>query len=73
VRIKDDPRHRIDEVRCERQHCAAGSGNRRFYRHVSFETMLGLAANRAPASYRDIVGRVSPRKIRSAAKPCHYI
>jgi hypothetical protein len=36
--------------------------NRRFYRHVSFETMLGLAANHAPASYRDIVGRASPRK-----------
>src|SRR3974377_1766448 len=38
--------------------------NRRFYRHVSFETMLGLAANHAPASYRDIVGRASPRKKR---------
>jgi len=36
--------------------------NRRFYRHVSFETMLGLAANHAPASYRDIIGRESPSK-----------
>ena len=36
--------------------------NRRFYRHVSFETMLGLAANHAPASYRDIVGRREPAK-----------
>ncbi len=36
--------------------------NRRFYRHVSFETMLGLAANHAPTSYRDIIGRERPRK-----------
>ena len=27
--------------------------NRRFYRHVSFETMLGLAAHHEPASYWD--------------------
>ena len=25
--------------------------NRRFYRHASFETMLGLAADHAPATY----------------------
>ncbi len=36
--------------------------NRRFYRHVSFETILGLAANHQPASYWDIVGRENPRK-----------
>ncbi len=35
--------------------------NRRFYRHVSFETILGLAANRPPISRWDIVGRVNPR------------
>src|SRR5271169_4018990 len=29
--------------------------NRRFYRHVSFETVLGLAARRGPETYRDIV------------------
>ena len=28
--------------------------NRRFYRHVSFETILGLAAHREPASYWDV-------------------
>ena len=36
--------------------------NRRFYRHVSFETILGLAADGAPISRWDIVGRVNPRK-----------
>jgi transposase-like protein len=36
--------------------------NRRFYRHVSFETMLGLAASHEPTSYRDIVNREEPRK-----------
>jgi hypothetical protein len=36
--------------------------NRRFYRHVSFETLLGLAASRAPTSYWDITGRANPRK-----------
>ena len=36
--------------------------NRRFYRHVSFETMLGLAAHHEPASYWDIIGRANPRK-----------
>ena len=36
--------------------------NRRFYRHVSFETALGLAAHHQPASYWDIIGRVNPRK-----------
>jgi transposase-like protein len=29
--------------------------NRRFYRHVSFETVLGLAVCRRPETYRDIV------------------
>ena len=36
--------------------------NRRFYRHVSFEVILGLAANHEPASYWDIVKRENPRK-----------
>jgi hypothetical protein len=36
--------------------------NRRFYRHVSFETMLGLASLHHPTSYWDIVGRDNPRK-----------
>jgi transposase-like protein len=36
--------------------------NRRFYRHVSFETLLGLAAHRGPTSYWDIVNRNNPRK-----------
>jgi hypothetical protein len=31
--------------------------NRRFHRHVSFETVLGLAAHRGPEIYRDIVNR----------------
>ena len=38
--------------------------NRRFYRHVSFETMLGLAANHEPTGYRDIVNRDNPRRTR---------
>ena len=41
--------------------------NRRFYRHVSFETILGLAIHRSPASYWDITGRPNPRK--DAATP----
>ena len=36
--------------------------NRRFYRHVSFETLLGLAAHHVPASYWDIVNQENPRK-----------
>jgi transposase-like protein len=35
--------------------------NRRFHRHVSFETILGLAAHRGPETYRDITERVKPR------------
>lgn len=38
--------------------------NRRFYRHVSFETILGLAARHEPASYWDIVKKDNPRKRR---------
>jgi transposase-like protein len=34
----------------------------RFYRHASFETMLGLAAHHEPASYWDVIGRANPRK-----------
>lgn len=36
--------------------------NRRFYRHASFETVLGLTAHHAPTSYWDIVGHANPRK-----------
>lgn len=36
--------------------------NRRFYRHVSFETVLGLAAHRSPVSYWDITSQQNPRK-----------
>jgi transposase-like protein len=36
--------------------------NRRFHRHVSFETLLGLAVQHEPASYWDIVNRDNPRK-----------
>ncbi len=36
--------------------------NRRFHRHTSFETVLGLTAHHAPTSYWDIVGRDNPRK-----------
>jgi len=34
----------------------------RFYRHASFETMLGLAAHHEPAGYWDVIGRANPRK-----------
>ena len=36
--------------------------NRRYYRHISFEALLGLAAHRTPTSYWDIIKRVNPRK-----------
>src|SRR5256885_8921746 len=36
--------------------------NRRFYRHVSFETMLGLASHHHPTSYSDIVDRNNTRQ-----------
>ena len=48
--------------------------NRRFYRHVSFETLLGLAAEREPASYWDIIKRDNPRKgagSPKASQPLH--
>src|SRR5260370_14531444 len=43
--------------------------NRRFYRHVSFETMLGLASHHHPTSYWDIVGRENPRKALPTLQP----
>jgi hypothetical protein len=43
--------------------------NRRFYRHVSFETMLGLAARHEPESYWDIIKRDNPRKGRQIVEP----
>jgi hypothetical protein len=36
--------------------------NRRFYRHVSFETILGIAPHHSPTSYWDIAGRDNPQK-----------
>ena len=36
--------------------------NRRFHRHVSFETLLGLAAHYEPASYWDIVKQKPPKR-----------
>src|SRR5271166_3214827 len=36
--------------------------NRRFHRHVSFETVLGLAAHGRPQTYWDIIQRDNPRK-----------
>jgi len=36
--------------------------NRCHYRHVSFETVLGLAAHRKPETYWDIIQRDNPRK-----------
>ena len=36
--------------------------NRRFYRHASFETILGLASHRSPTSYWEITGLTNPRK-----------
>lgn len=35
--------------------------NRRFYRHVSFETLLGLATHQQPTSYWNIIKRENPR------------
>src|SRR5271157_5082608 len=45
--------------------------NRRFYRHVSFETVLGLAAHHEPASYWDIIKRDNPRKGRQTLEPTY--
>ena len=42
--------------------------NRRFYRHVSFETLLGLAAHHRPTTYWDIVNRDNPRKPTTATR-----
>lgn len=36
--------------------------NRRFYRHVSFEALLGLATHHEPTSYWDIIKRDNSRK-----------
>ncbi len=36
--------------------------NRRFYRHVSFETVLGLAVRHEPTAYWDIIEQQNPRK-----------
>src|SRR5207344_1293908 len=42
--------------------------NRRFYRHVSFEALLGIASGRRPVSYWDIAGRENPRKGETAPR-----
>ena len=42
--------------------------NRRFYRHVSFEAVLGIATDHAPLSYWDITGRDNPRKGRAVIR-----
>jgi transposase-like protein len=44
--------------------------NRRFYRHASFETILGLASHHEPASYWDIIGRANPRQGAPGAQAC---
>jgi predicted RNA-binding Zn-ribbon protein involved in translation (DUF1610 family) len=36
--------------------------NRRFFRHASFETILGIATHHEPTSYWEIIGRDNPRK-----------
>lgn len=36
--------------------------NRRFYRHVSLEMILGLASHHPPLGYWDIAGHKNPRK-----------
>jgi len=41
--------------------------NRRFYRHISFEALLGLATRRNPTGYWDIIKRGNPHK--SAGPP----
>jgi transposase-like protein len=41
--------------------------NRRFYRHVSFEALLGLATHHEPTGYWNIIKRDNPRK--SAGRP----
>jgi transposase-like protein len=43
--------------------------NRRFHRHVSFETVLGLAAHRTPETYSDIISRGAPDKAVVRQKP----
>ena len=45
--------------------------NRRFHRHVSFETLLGLAADNEPESYWDIIKRDNPRKAAARSGPPH--
>lgn len=42
--------------------------NRRYYRHVSFERMLGLGAAHPPQSYWDLIGRDNPRLGRTAKR-----
>ena len=46
--------------------------NRRFYRHVSFETVLGLAARRGPETYRDIVKRHASSPGGGSQRPTTY-
>ena len=41
--------------------------NRRFHRHVSFETILGLATRRSPETYWDIIKRDNPHQTGQSA------
>ena len=47
--------------------------NRRFYRHASFETMLGLAADPRRRPIGTSSGAKARAKIRSPATPNHYM
>jgi transposase-like protein/predicted RNA-binding Zn-ribbon protein involved in translation (DUF1610 family) len=42
--------------------------NRRFYRHASFEAVLGIASQREPASYRDIIAQQSTSAAQSGRR-----
>ena len=46
--------------------------NRRFHRHVSFETVLGLPARRGPETYRDIVNRDANSPSAGSQRPTTY-
>jgi len=46
--------------------------NRRFYRHISFEGLLGLATQHEPTGYWDIIKRDNPRK-RTGRSPAPHL
>ena len=47
--------------------------NRRFYRHVSFETVLGLATRHGPVAYWDIIERKNLAKLPRQSGDSHAI